>query len=320
MTVFDIDDANGVRTVPLAQRAQRLVNVAGTLLSIALVAGIGWWGYRIAVRDVSGVPVVRALEGPMREAPIQPGGDEAAHQGLSVNTVAAEGMAAPVPDKLTLAPHPADLTPEDVPGLSTEGPVIPAPVPLSVEGPPAPADVIALAGAIAADAPPGDLDADPVALALAEAMGAEAAVAEVATVDPSADAPPEPDPSLAGLRPLPRPAPLADGEAILMRASSPASGTAPATEIDPATLAVGTRLVQLGAFDDELTARTEWDKLSGRFGEMLGGKGRVIQSAQSGGRTFFRLRAHGFENEDDARRFCAALLAEGAACIPVAVR
>ena len=46
----------------------------------------------------------------------------------------------------------------------------------------------------------------------------------------------------------------------------------------------------------------------------------VVQSAQSGGRTFYRLRAHGFAGEDDARRFCAALLAENAACIPVAQR
>ncbi|MDZ4134747.1 MAG: SPOR domain-containing protein, partial [Paracoccaceae bacterium] len=92
------------------------------------------------------------------------------------------------------------------------------------------------------------------------------------------------------------------------------------TEMDPATLTIGTRLVQLGAYDDVATARKEWDKLAGQFGELLSGKARVVQSAQSGGRTFFRLRAHGFADEDDARRFCSALLAENAACIPVAVR
>jgi hypothetical protein len=46
----------------------------------------------------------------------------------------------------------------------------------------------------------------------------------------------------------------------------------------------------------------------------------VIQSAESGGRTFYRLRAEGFADEDDARRFCAAITAEGPDCIPVAVR
>ena len=31
----------------------------------------------------------------------------------------------------------------------------------------------------------------------------------------------------------------------------------------------------------------------------------------------FDLRAHGFEGEDDARRFCSAFVTEDAVCIPV---
>ena len=41
---------------------------------LALVVGIGVWGYKLLVRDVSGVPVVRAVEGPMRIQPENPGG------------------------------------------------------------------------------------------------------------------------------------------------------------------------------------------------------------------------------------------------------
>ena len=85
-------------------------------------------------------------------------------------------------------------------------------------------------------------------------------------------------------------------------------------------LPAGTRLVQLGAFDNEDQARGEWDRLAARFGDLMVGKSRVVQSAQSGGRTFYRLRAHGFDGEDDARRFCSALVAENAECIPVALR
>jgi hypothetical protein len=50
------------------------------------------------------------------------------------------------------------------------------------------------------------------------------------------------------------------------------------------------------------------------------GKTRIIQAAQSSGRTFYRLRAEGFTDEADQRRFCSALVAEQAACIPVTVR
>ena len=40
-----------------------------------------------------------------------------------------------------------------------------------------------------------------------------------------------------------------------------------------------------------------------------------MQTTKKNGRTFYRLRVAGFESRDDARRFCAALLAEGADCI-----
>ena len=73
--------------------------------------------------------------------------------------------------------------------------------------------------------------------------------------------------------------------------------------------------MQLGAFDDRDEARGTWAGLQARFGDLLASKSMVIEAAQSGGRTFYRLRAHGFAGEDDARRFCSALIAENAACI-----
>ena len=63
--------------------------------------------------------------------------------------------------------------------------------------------------------------------------------------------------------------------------------------------------------------RAEWVRLQGRFGELMAEKAMVVQPAESGGRTFYRLRAHGFEDEADARRFCSAFVSENAVCIPV---
>ena len=96
--------------------------------------------------------------------------------------------------------------------------------------------------------------------------------------------------------------------------------SAPATEIDPAAIAPGTLLVQLGAYDNQDEARSEWSRLIGRFSDLMGGKALVVQPAQSGGKTFYRLRAHGFASDDDTRRFCTAMLAENATCIPVVQR
>ena len=79
---------------------KQFINFLGTAGSLFLVAGIGVWGYELVMRDVSGVPVVRAIEGPMRVQPEHPGGEPADNQGLAVNAVAAQGVASPPADQL----------------------------------------------------------------------------------------------------------------------------------------------------------------------------------------------------------------------------
>ncbi|CAN0602350.1 unnamed protein product [Ectocarpus sp. 12 AP-2014] len=54
-----------------------------------------------------------------------------------------------------------------------------------------------------------------------------------------------------------------------------------------------------------------------QFGDYMVGKEPVVQEAKTGGRAFYRLRAAGFTDLADARRFCAVLVADGANCIPV---
>lgn len=112
----------------------------------------------------------------------------------------------------------------------------------------------------------------------------------------------------AGISTQPKPTPVA------------APATAKPEEIALASIPAGTRLVQLGAYDSEATARSEWERISGKFTDYFAGKQRVIQKAQSGGRTFYRLRAHGFADLSEARRFCSVLVAGKSDCIPVVTR
>ena len=107
-------------------------------------------------------------------------------------------------------------------------------------------------------------------------------------------------------------APLAE---IATRLGSPR-----ATDIDPASLTPGTRLVQLGAFETDGEARRAWDELSARFPAYLDGRSRVIEPATAGGRVFYRLRAHGFRDEPEARRFCSVFVTEDLECTPVLLR
>ncbi len=318
--------ASGQAAPPVA-RLSHLVSLAGAVSSVVLVVGLGIWGYKLAVRDVTGIPVIRAIAGPMRVAPENPGGEVAAHQGLAVNDVAAVGTAAPPPETLILAPRPVELTDEDAAAEQLDGTTASS----VVQDTAALAPVVAPAAPLAAAEPQG-ADPDAVAKALAEALATdpetagvddvpldEGPVEDMTTLDPNPEAAPV-------LRPRPRPANLGSVAAAGPAPSetAPALGQSaaavPAAEIDAAMIPAGTKLVQLGAFDTEDQARAEWVKLTNQFGTAFDGKALVVQSAVSGGRTFFRLRAHGFADETEARGFCLTLLEQNAACIPVEQR
>ncbi|PZR00929.1 MAG: SPOR domain-containing protein [Cereibacter sphaeroides] len=315
MAVLGDDEFEGYASAPERGRMQFYLNTAGAVTSIALVAGLAVWGYNLAVRDVSGIPVVRALEGPMRIAPQEPGGEIAANVGLSVNEVAAEGSVAPLPDQMVLAPRPVDLSADDQPVAMSS---------LEQAG----AEVATLAALPAVEAPVG---ADPLASsppaaevssdaalesavndALSEALGDDATLVAAESAPPGA--------IVRSPRPERRPEGDGSAEAEIVPVSVDATVIESAGEVDIASVAAGTRLVQLGAYDNETDARAEWAKLQAQFGDLIAPKALVLQQAESGGRSFVRLRAMGFEDEADARRFCSALLAENASCIPVAHR
>lgn len=328
MTDFEYGEAVGEDHVPRGAFMVAMVNWAGALISIALIAGLGVWGYKLWVRDVSGVPVVRALEGPMRIAPKDPGGTSAEHQGLAVNNIAAEGEAAAPPDRLVLAPRPVTLADEDQ-----------SPAELAEEQQAAIAtQMVAAQKAQAAEA------AATIDQALAEALGSDAEAGEprakdaetLVTVSAETAVAAEPAPEVAAqsgadgivpasvagvvrsLRPLAKPVQLASLQSDVAVAQP--GDVVGALDVDPATIPVGTRLAQLGAFDAIAVAEAEWTTLSEQFSDVMGDKGRVIQQASSGGKTFYRLRVAGFEDINDARRFCSVLLAAGASCIPVITR
>lgn len=291
-----------------------VINWIGALFSIGLIVGLSIWAWQLTVRDVSGVPVIRALEGPMREPPAEPGGTIADHQGLAVNRITEGEEAAPAAERIVLAPAPLDLEEIDLTSASLPEQATPP-----VEG--SDEETLALIDRLLEEAAPLD--------PLPEAQDGEAG-ATVAEAPAEAEPAPPARPvievisaSIPGvarsLRPLVRP------EEVVLVASlggqSPATAAAPeVTELDPETLPVGTRLVQLGAFDDAETAREEWARLTNLYPDFFRDKDRVVERAVSGGREFFRLRAHGFDDLADARRFCTALNAQGAPCIAVTVR
>lgn len=310
-------------------RAGRFAGMLGAAASLALIAGVGIWSYELISRDVSGVPVVRAAEGPMRIQPESPGGEAADHQGLAVNAVAATGGAEAPAERLVLAPQDVTLTADDQPLTGLTGvETLAAPLPPSERIAEAPEEAFQQGqiDALVAELTAGATPLEP--LAEVQPAAAETVAAAVpAIVQP---APLEPvraaaavDPSLIhapgvsrSLRPSARPASFARQAP----ASAAAASSAAVLDVEAASLPAGTRLAQLGAYESAEVARSEWDRIQGRFPDFLDGKQRVIQRAESGGRIFYRLRVMGFNDLADARRFCSALVAGRADCIPVTTR
>ena len=321
-----------------------LFNVVGAVLSVGLMLGLGYWGYRLAVRDVTGVPVVRAMAGPMRVQPDDPGGEEAAYQGYAVNEVQANGTAAEPADRLALAPRPTGLAPEDM------APEDPSPaaggggnaealraLPQVDAGDDPEAAMLALADRLAAGVEPlteisptstGNATADdsratPVQPPMPPAARTTEDIVNqvVNEVASAAEILPASVPGVARSPwPASRPAGLVTRAAARISTPPAAAGTGGVREVAASSIPLGTQLVQLGAFASPEIARAEWDRLAARFADYFEGKARVVAQATTGGRKFWRLRAMGFENLADARRFCAVLANGRAACIPVVTR
>ncbi len=320
-------DARSGRTSAV-QTLGTMTNWAGAAISLALIVGIGVWSYKTLARDVSGVPVVRAASGqPMRVQPDEPGGSPALHQGLSVNGVAAVGAAERPADRLILAPAPVSLADEDLPTGEVTVAVAPKPLlPRSTDSvaPEAPqmASIRALADKLSTgSAPLAEVEQSPEIAT--ETVQTAAVKIPSASSDPVVEEAKPKRVAVKGgikqsLRPVLRPSGLQATATAAPVLGTEAAGAV--VEVDPDSVPAGTRLAQLGAYDSAATARDEWEKLNAKFSDYLEGKQRVIQKAKSGGRIFYRLRAMGFADLSDARRFCSALVAEKADCIPVTTK
>lgn len=328
--IYSDEFASGRAAAPLTI-SPALSRAAAAGLFLMLVIGLAVWAYRLGTRDAGEVPIIRAMEGPARVQPAEPGGEVAAHQGLEVNSVLAgtpESRPAELPEVRIVAPA-VGLADEDGPQgelriASPRIPVFPMPETDDLRMP----------------------AAEDSANAFAEVEGAEDAVAALieAALRTDADAGAETKQAAAGPRPLGRPSGLAARRPAAERAlaSAPQPSATPAPELqqaaftpaspapsapspavsvaaarEVASVAPGSRLVQLGAFDSEGLARQVWGQLAARHGDLLGSKSLFLERATHNARVFYRLRLAGFASSDETRILCESLRTRGVDCIPV---
>ncbi|MEX0970649.1 MAG: SPOR domain-containing protein [Paracoccaceae bacterium] len=296
--------------------AARAVLWFGAVLSIVMVAGVVYWAYSLGQRDASDVPVIRALAGLPRERPVDAGGAQVPNQGLAVNEVLGGTESADPTQMAALAPETSGLAADDqpvLPDVGSQSSVTPE----------------AESGEVAPESS-GSFAPLPAAPGTALETGPEQAENTTETED------------LGGVAlDIPRPlrrasridAASEDGvlsaaiaEALAQANSAAASPPSTPSESNTASpgdvrdVPVGTRMIQLGAFDTEAAAAAQWDGLAASHPQLFATMERYIERRQAGGRVFYRLRALGFEELEQARAMCAALLARDIQCITVTAR
>jgi hypothetical protein len=275
----------------------------GAVLSLSLLAGAIGWSYKLVVRDINQIPIVRAQLGPLRVAPDNPGGLTAANQGLSVTQLAVNEKPL-LSDEINLAPAAEILNEETSASLLREVDKLNQ-IDETYE-----IKEINAENTISLDGSSGAMKGE-------TASKTESLVAQVAfsqkkveienAVSLALSITSEFDPSLTSLRPKTRPRSVQQNRKLIV-SKEPMS-----------KLPIGSAIVQLGAFDSKSLAESEWRRFEKLLGSILAPKQMIIQKAESGGKIFYRLRAAGFNDISDARQFCTAI-SDKVACIPVVTR
>jgi hypothetical protein len=286
----------------------------------------------------SAVPIVTADSRPIRVKPDNPGGmkiDGAENDVFSGGTDTAEAALAPpaeVPDTKALragappavaaalpSPPLPPLAYRSVvvsPALAKPSAVTPVSAPAK-PGPvaePPPAKQVSVAAnaapkSVAANAAPKSVAAN----AAPKSVAANAAPASIAANDEPKSVKAVAAPKVV-VEPEPLPArPYTVAAAAKADPAEPASAAAnPAPQA--AGGATGRTIVQLAAVGSEDGARNEWQRLSRKMPDLLGGRQPTYTKTERDGRIFWRVRTTGFADAAQAKAFCEQLRAKGAAC------
>lgn len=337
--------AGGEAFAPALSRGgvKSLSTALGALSALAVGGAVAWWGWGLTTRSIDDIPVVRALDGPMKRRPVDPGGLTLDTTDLSINTMLTGREARDV----ALAPAPERPVPEDLPAprltlppsattgaaprrgtAGVDRPLGPFETPLPGRTDAAPAtpftDRLEAQRKLARDTAAAEAAANAAqAQAAAAQAAAQAAFAAPASAILSA-APPVDPPDAGAAAPriapvsYPRPEKLAQLRAEEAAASRAAAASAAAAA--PRTIAVGDAAVQFGAFESAEVAEAQWVRQMRRNPDLLDSYIHTVTTVQSGGRTLFRLRAGPMASLDDAKNLCEAIEARGDACYALRVK
>jgi hypothetical protein len=286
--------------------------LAAAVLSISMLGGVVAWAYQISARDPHDVPVIRAIEGPMKVRPEKTGGLELEEKDLAVTRMVSGDSGIKTE---TLAPAAEQPAPGDKPA-----PVLRQEAEMAGKQPAAaPAELAAPGGddtvnVKVSSAPPPPApevrapEAPAAATTKAEAGMSSTTGTPVATLENVSPQAPDASP----VAPQ-RPKTIDAKPAEETKTASTASTTN--TPVARAVAPIGAPVVQLGAFSTHVLAERTWQDQQIINGKLFKGKQASITPVQSGGRELWRLRVGPFDDDEEAKKVCVVLKARGGDCI-----
>ena len=297
-----------------APKRSRAIGAFLATFALAAFAGVVWYAYDRGLHAGSEAtaPLIQADPSPVKVRPEQPGGLDVPNQDKLVYGALRPGQSEdssverllPPPEKPSEppAPDPATQASETAPTEDTAAPSASAPAdPATVPIPPRTPQSAPTTVQNGNGKTPAPIDS--------AAVPAPAGASQPSASDiPPAQAP-DSAPSDTQVAAAPPPEPAAKPE--------PEAKPEPAPAPKPAATD-GKFRVQLGAFRDEAAAKAEWNRLTKKYPNVLGGLSLRIQKIDLGsGKGVFHRIQGGMLSEDAAEKACATLKAQNQACLLV---
>lgn len=333
-------------------RVRGVISTAiGALVALSLLLVLGVWFYRLGVRDAQNVPIIRASTDPAKIRPQDPGGTTAPHQDVKSYEIAEAGEPSAV--AALVAPEPAKPAREDVAmgelkpdegddsevdrlinqaigeraqeaeALEQTASVDTQPTQPVVQQPAAQPTAPAVKPAAETPSEPEAGDTVVASIETAETQDTANALPPVQPATPADEAEAQaqdeqPQPEITtGTAYAPAISPRAPSRpANLAARVQSAAAEAQQDETNLASAAANSTIqIQLAADPSKDAIRSRWRRVYNANKDLLREKALAIQTTQSGGTTFYRLRVGPFTNRSEAVAVCQALKARGQDCL-----
>ena len=267
-----------------------LLTVLVSLISIFLSGSFLYWGYGAFVQSESKVTIITASDGPLKVLPEDPGGNLASHLGFSVNSVQESGQVAGPSAKIFLAPPAISVQESDLRSLSGFGDSN---------------------GAI--DLKSSINDALAVIFKDTDTLN-EATFLNLKEIPIKKDIVEKTTVSKSFARPEKRPIKIVSATLHKDLVAQIVLNQVKASMVDPKD----ELMVHLGSFKNNVLASAHVENFVVRHKGYLTDKTVFLQKSETGGRSIYRMRAIGFSNIAETKKFCAIINSFGNDCMPIA--